>query len=151
LLATGYWLLAAGCGYAPVRRAATHSVRVAPVRNDTAQAEAGGLFAAELRTELAGRGWLVGEASDAPELHAQIVSLISIPTSAGSEGAAAYRLNAVLRVKVADYEDSVQVGEDYLAGIDVLGTEANRRAALRRLFRSAAKEAIERYDVSQRF
>ena len=121
------------------------------MRNDTAQAEAGGLLAAELRAELSGRGWLVGEASDAPEMHAQIVSLISVPTSAGSEGAAAYRLNADLRVKVGDYEDAVQIGEDYLAGIDVLGTEANRRAALRRLWRAAAKEAIERYDVSQRF
>jgi hypothetical protein len=123
---------------------------VAPVRNDTAQAEVGGLFAAELRTELSGRGRLVGEASDSPELHAQIVSLISIPTSAGSEGAAAYRLTADLRVKIADYQDALQVGEDYLAGIDVLGTEANRRAALRRLFRSAAREAIERYEVSER-
>ena len=148
------WLIAGfvvvACGYAPVRRAATHSVRVAPVRNDTAQAEAGGLFAAELRSELSGRGWLVGEASNAPELHAELVSLISVPTSAGSEGAAAFRLNADLRVKIADYEDAVQIGEDYLAGIDVLGTEANRRAALRRLLRSAAREAIERYDVSQR-
>jgi lipopolysaccharide assembly LptE-like protein len=151
LLATGYWQLATACGYAPVRRSATHSVRVAPVRNDTAQAEAGGLFAAELRTELSGRGWLVGEASTAPELHAELVSLISFPTSAGSEGAAAYRLNADLRLKIGEYEDVLQIGEDYLAGIDVLGTEANRRAALRRLFRSAAREAIERYDVSERF
>jgi hypothetical protein len=124
---------------------------VAPVRNDTAQAESSGLFAAELRAELSGRERLVGEASSAPELNAQIVSLISVPTSAGSEGAAAYRLNADLRVKIGDYEDVVQLGEDYLAGIDVLGTEANRRAALRRLLRSAAREAIERYDVSEHF
>lgn len=77
--------------------------------------------------------------------------MVSVPTSAGSEGAGAYRLLADLRVKIGDYEDTVQLGEDYLAGIDVLGTEANRRAALRRLFRSAAREAIERYDVAQRF
>jgi len=83
-------------------------------------------------------------------LKAQIVSLISVPTSAGAEGAAAYRLNADLRLKIGDYEDTVPVGEDYLAGIDVLGTEANRRAALRRLFHSAAREAVERYDVSER-
>ena len=121
------------------------------MRNDTAQAEAGGLFATELRAELSNRGWLKGEASDAPELHGRIVSLISFPTSAGTEGAGAYRLNADLRVQIADYEDALQLGEDYLAGIDVLGTEANRRAALRRLLRSAAREAIERYDVAQRF
>ena len=41
--------------------------------------------------------------------------------------------------------------EDYLAGVDVLGTEANRRAALRRLMRALAAEAVERYEVGQRF
>jgi hypothetical protein len=150
-LTTGCWLLATACGYAPVRNGKLHAVRVAPVKNDTAQAEVGGLFAAELRQELSSRGWLQGEASDAPELHAQIVALISLPTSVGSEGAGAYRLIADLRVKIGDYEDALNLGEDYLAGIDVLGTEANRRAALRRLLRSAAREAIERYDVAQRF
>ena len=140
----------AACGYAPVRRADTHALRVAAVKNDTAQAEAGGLFAAELRSELSGRGWLRSDSSSAPELQARIVGLLSLPTTAGTEGAAAYRLNADLRVKIDGYEDVLQGGEDYLAGIDVLGTEANRRAALRRLFHSLAREAVERYDVAQR-
>ena len=140
----------AACGYAPVRRADAHGVRVAAVKNDTAQAEAGGILAAELRSELSGRGWLESESSSAPELQARIVALVSVPTTAGTEGAGAYRLNADLRVKVGGYEDVVHGGEDYLAGIDVLGTEANRRAALRRLFRSLAREAVERYDVAQR-
>jgi hypothetical protein len=139
------------CGYAPVRSdAPARGVRVAAVRNETAQAEAGGILAAELRSELSGRGWLRGDGSTAPELQARIVTLVSIPWAAGSEGAAAFRLNADLRVKVADYEDVVQGGEDYLAGIDVLGTEANRRAALRRLFHALAREAVERYDVAGR-
>jgi hypothetical protein len=140
----------AACGYAPVRRGPAHGVRVAAVKNDTAQAEAGGLLAAELRSELSGRGWLEKDSSPAPELQARIVGLVSVPTTAGTEGAAAYRLNADLRVKIDGYEDVVQGGEDYLAGIDVLGTEANRRAALRRLFRVLAREAVERYDVAQR-
>lgn len=140
----------AACGYAPVRRAESHGLRVAAVKNDTAQAEAGGVLASELRSELAGRGWLESESSSAPELQARIVGLLSVPTTAGTEGAAAYRLNADLRVKVDGYEDVVQGGEDYLAGIDVLGTEANRRAALRRLFHALAREAVERYDVAQR-
>jgi hypothetical protein len=144
-------VFAAGCGYAKVRRASPHGgVRVAAVRNDTAQAEAGGFLATELRSELAGRGWLSSDGSSAPELQARIVALISVPTTAGAEGAAAYRINADLRVKIADYEDVVQGGEDYLGGVDVLGTEANRRAALRRLFRTLAREAVERYDVAQR-
>jgi hypothetical protein len=143
-------ILLVGCGYAPVRGGTARSVRVAPVKNDTAQAEAGGILAAELRSELSGRGWLEGQGSSAPELESRIVSLISVPTSAGSEGAAAFRLNADLRLKIGDFEDTVQGGEDYLAGIDVLGTEANRRAALRRLFHALAREVVERYDVSGR-
>src|SRR5204862_145776 len=47
--------------------------------------------------------------------------------------------------------DTVAGGEDFLTGVDVLGTEANRRAALRRLARALAVEAIERYEVSERF
>ena len=123
---------------------------MAAVKNDTAQAEAGGILAAELRAELAGRGWLDGAAPAAPELEARIVSLVSVPTAAATEGAAAYRLVGDLRVKIGDFEDAIQGGEDYLAGVDVLGTEANRRAALRRLFHALAREAIERYDVSGR-
>ena len=61
-----------------------------------------------------------------------------------------------MRVRLRDgsgvvYEDQVGAGEDYLAGIDVLGTEANRRAALRRLARSVSRELLERMSVSARF
>jgi hypothetical protein len=143
-------LLAAGCGYAPVRRASPTGLRVAAVKNETAQAEAGGLLASELRSELAGRGWLRPDSSTAPEMQAQIVGLLSVPTTAGAEGAAAYRVTADLRVKIGDYLDAVGGGEDYLQGVDVLGTEGNRRAALRRLFRALAREAVERYDVAER-
>jgi hypothetical protein len=142
------WLCAA-CGYAPVRRHAP-GLRVAEVKNDTAQAEAGGVFAAELRGELAGRGRLESDGSPGPALAAELVSLRSLPTVAGTEGAAAYQLIGVLLVSAGDYRDSVTGGEDYLAGVDVLGTEANRRAALRRLARTLAHEAVERYDVAQR-
>jgi hypothetical protein len=53
-------------------------------------------------------------------------------------------------VRIGDYQDLVADGENYLVGVDVLGTEANRRAALRRLARTLSREAIERYDVSER-
>ena len=70
----------------------------------------------------------------------------------GAEGgAASYRIDAELRIRAGDYADAVTGGEDYLTGVDVLGTEANRRAALRRLARALATEAIERYEVSERF
>ena len=126
-------------------------LRVAEVRNDTAQAEAGGIFAAELRRELAGRGRLEPEGSSAPQLAAEVVYLRSAPSGVGAEGgAASYRIDAELRLVAGDYRDAVAGGEDYLTGVDVLGTEANRRAALRRLARALAAEAIERLEVSER-
>jgi hypothetical protein len=134
-----------------VRGKPTAGFRVAEVRNDTAQAEAGGIFAAELRRELSGRGRLEPEASPAPQLLAELTHLRSFPSGVGAEGgAASYRIDAELRLRAGDYQDAVAGGEDYLTGVDVLGTEANRRAALRRLARALAIEAIERLEVSER-
>jgi hypothetical protein len=127
-----------------------HPLRVAAVKNATAQAEAGGLFAAELRSELAGRRRLAADSSSAPEMTAELISLRSVPTSSGTEGVAAFRLDAQLLVRIGYYEDLIGDGENYLVGVDILGTEANRRAALRRLARTLSREAIERYDVSER-
>src|SRR5689334_20183064 len=138
------------CGYAPVRGKTAPGLRVAPVRNGTAQPEAGGIFATELRRELAGRGRLEPDSSSAPELSAELLALRSYPSGVTGEGAASYRIDADLRVRAPGYEDTVTAGEDYLTGVDVLGTEANRRAALRRLARTLAAEAIERYDVTER-
>ena len=78
--------------------------------------------------------------------------LRSLPSGAGAEGGAtSYRLDAQLRVQAGEFADTVSGGEDFLTGVDVLGTEANRRAALRRLARALAVEAIERYEVTERF
>jgi hypothetical protein len=121
------------------------------VRNDTAQAEAGGLFAQELRAELAGRGRLDPGGAPSDELAAELVSITSVPTAAAADGALAYAVSSVLRVRIGAWEDTASGAEDYASGVDVLGTEANRRAALRRLARSLAREAIERYDVAERF
>ena len=127
------------------------AVRVAAARNDTAQAEAGGLFASAIRAELAGRGQLDPDGAASPELVLEVVALRSVPSGSVSEGAASFRLDAELKLKVGTWEDLVRSSEDYYAGIDVLGTEANRRAALRRLARTAAREAADRYDISGRF
>lgn len=139
------------CGYAPVRRGSGGGLRVTAVRNDTAQAEASGIFAIELRSELGDRGLLQRDDSGAAEMQAELVSLSSFPTAAGSEGAAAFRIEARLRVRAPGFSDEIVGSEDYLAGIDVLGTEANRRAALRRVARTIAREAIERMDVQRSF
>jgi hypothetical protein len=142
--------LCLACGYAPVRRGAAKGIHVAAVRNDTAQAEAGGWFAQELRAELAGRGRLDPDGAPGDELSAELVSITSVPTAAGADGALAFAVSAVLKVRVGAWEDTAAGSEDYASGVDVLGTEANRRAALRRLARTLAKEAIERYDVADR-
>src|SRR5882672_2741269 len=63
------------CGYAPVRGKPAQGLRVGPVKNGTAQAEAGGIFAAEFRRELAGRGGLDPDGSSARELSAELVAL----------------------------------------------------------------------------
>jgi hypothetical protein len=145
-------LCAAACGYAPVRGRPAGGLRVAAVRNATAQAEAGGVFAAELRRELARRGMLEPDSSAAPELRAEVRALRSFPSGVSAEGgAASFRVDAELRLEAPEYADTVVGSEDYLAGVDVLGTEANRRAALRRLMRTLAAAAVERYEVGQRF
>lgn len=140
----------AACGYAPVRSKPPHAVRVAAVRNDTAQAEAGGIFADAFRSELHGRRQLDPEGASSTELQLEVIALRVTPSSSAGDGAASFRLDAELKMNVGDYEDRFHAGEDFLAGVDVLGTEANRRAALRRLARTAARDAIERYDVGER-
>lgn len=143
-------LLAAACGYAPVRSAKAPGVRVAAVKNATAQAEAGGIFATALRSELAGRGRLDPDGSSSPELVLELLALQSLPTTSAGEGAASFRLDADLKLNVGTWEDRFRGSENYIAGMDVLATEANRRAALRRLARNAVHDAIERYDVAGR-
>jgi len=138
------------CGYAPVRAQSVERVRVAAVKNATAQADAGGIFASALRSELAGRGRLDDDSASSPELILELISLRSFPAGTAGEGATSFHLDADLKLNLGAWEDRLHGGEDYLAGVDVLGTEANRRAALRRLARSFAREAIDRYEVSSR-
>src|SRR5207302_8641409 len=111
-----------GCGYAPVRGRAQPGLRVGAVRNATAQAEAGGIFAAELRRELAGRGRLAPDGSGSPELAAEVLMLRSLPSGAGAEGGAtSYRLDAQLRVQAGELADTRPGGEDFLAGAGARG------------------------------
>lgn len=142
--------LSLACGYTPVRSRPARGVRMAAVRNDTAQAEVGGLFAAAFRAELAGRGQLDPDGAASPELVLEVLALRSVPSGSAGDGAASFRIDADLKLNVGTWEDRVRGSEDYYAGIDVLGTEANRRAALRRLVRAAAREAIDRYEVFER-
>ncbi len=132
------------------------AIRVAGFQNYTAQVEAGGLFAAAVRDELSARGRLAPEGGSGPELTGELLSLASTPSALGAQGAFAFSLSATVRVRLRDgstvvYEDQLGQGEDYLAGVDVLGTEANRRAALRRLAHSLSRELLQRMSVAARF
>ena len=148
-----------GCGYRVARPGEVpkgQDIRVAAFQNYTAQVEAGGLFATALREELAARGRLAPESASGPELTGELISVASTPSALGAQGAAAFTVAATLRIRLRDgsgvvYEDQVGFGEDYLAGIDVLGTEANRRAALRRLARAISRELLDRMSVAARF
>jgi hypothetical protein len=152
--------LLASCGYRLAQGGALPSgaraVRVAPVDNRTAYADAGGLFAAALRDELSARGKLSPEGAHVAVLEAALLGVRSLPSAFGAATAVAYRLEADMRVRLADaggavvYEDVQTGGEDYLAGIDVIGTEANRRAALHRLAAALAREAIDKMEVAER-
>jgi Lipopolysaccharide-assembly len=128
-------------------------MQVGAVRNDTAQVEAGGLFAQSLRDELRARGRL---ADDGPRLEAELLSVRSTSSALGAQGAAAFRIGADLMVRVVEpsgavsYQDRAVWEEDYLQGVDVLGTEANRRAALLRVLRTASRELIERMEIATR-
>jgi outer membrane lipopolysaccharide assembly protein LptE/RlpB len=156
----GLAIAVVGCGYSfssggrlPKGAAA---LRVGPVDNRTALAEAGGIFEGALRDELIARGQL-SEGGEVPVLDVQVTALRSAPSTVSSGGALAFRLDADVRARVRDARgaelltDQVGIGEDYLAGVDVLGTEANRRAALRRLARSAARELMQRLGAAGRF
>ena len=145
-------LVAVSCGYS-VAQQRGGPLQVAVVRNATAQVEAGGLLAQALREELQARGRLGG---DGPRLEAELLAIRSAPSALGAQGAAAFRLDADVHVRVVEpsgavsYDDRATWGEDYLQGVDVLGTEANRRAALRRVLRAASRELIERMEIATR-
>ena len=147
--ALGLGLLLPACGYALAHKG-QQPLRVAAVRNDTAEAEAGGLFAGELRSELQARGRLAGESAAAPAVEGELLALRSFTSSLGGDGAQAFRLEAQVKLRSAGYEDVLAGSEDFLAGVDVLGTEANRRAALRRVLRRLARELVERLEVAGR-
>jgi outer membrane lipopolysaccharide assembly protein LptE/RlpB len=149
--------LTAACGYSfshggklPAGAAA---LRVSPVDNRTALAEAGSLFEGALRDELIARGQLT-EQGALPAAELTIGTVKSAPSALNVGGAFAFTLLAEVRLRVRDaggaelYADQLSLGEDYVAGVDVLGTEANRRTALRRLARNVARELLERLGAS---
>ncbi len=151
-------LLSAGCGYrfAAPGGALPEGIRriQAPVfDNHTAEPTAEVLFTQAFREQLGRAGVLGGDASEATvtgtlESVSAGVILVSISTD-GIARLPTYRLNAMVKLSLVKDERVLAVAvvtgaEDYLSGADLLLTESNRQAALRRLAETMMREGYER-------
>ena len=147
-LACGYHFTAAGAGFPQ----GIQKVFAPVIVNRTPEPGLEGVFTEALREQLARGGHLGGEGSEA-RLEGELLSVTALVAqlAPGTSSALTYRLSAVLRVRL--YKDrtllaqiDVNGSEDYLPALrpDVLTTEANRQAAIRRLASALATDAVAR-------
>lgn len=156
-LAAALALSAAGCGYrftaggAPLPEG-IRSVCAPTWRNRTAEPGLEALFSESMREWLARSGAAGGERCDAT-LEGEIVSVTGAQTLLTPAGTlASYRVSAVVQLRLVKggrvvAQAEVAGAEDYLperTSGDVLVTEANRQAALRRLSDALARDGYER-------
>lgn len=149
------WLLLSltGCGYRVVAPASElpgglRQVHVPIFANATSEPGAEGFFTQALRENYLRAGRL-GDASAPGRIDGTIVSVSSFPLVASPGRLPNYRFQASVRLAlvregVALNTITVTGGEDYPAGADVLSSETNRGAALRRLAESLMREGAER-------
>ena len=144
----GYHLTAAGAGFPQ----GIHKVFAPVIVNRTAEPGLEGTFTEALREQLARGGYLGGEGSEG-RLEGELLSVTATVAqlAPGTSGALTYRVSAVLRVRLfRDHtllaQTDVTGSEDYLPALrpDVLTTEANRQAAIRRLASALATDAVTR-------
>ncbi len=112
--------------------------------NRTAEPGLETFFTQSMREQLI-RAGVAGSASSPTQLIGELVSVFGAPTLAS------YRLSAVLSVRLVKNGAAVPNGavvvsgqEEYLAGRNVLESEANRAAALRRLASTLTRDAYDR-------
>ncbi len=148
--------LLVACGY---RFAAGRSlpgevrtVEVPMFRNATAEPGAEASFALALRDVLALEGLLAKESADA-QAQGEVLSVSNAPSVVvpidGGYSLATYRVEAAARLRLIKDghvvgETEVSGAEDYLPGVDLLQTEAARRAATQRLAVSLMREALRK-------
>ena len=151
-LSVTVWLAALSCGYHFTAAGAgfpqgIHKVFAPVIVNRTAEPGLEGAFTEALREQLARGGYLGGEGSEG-RLEGELLAVNAAVAqlAPGTSGALTYRVSAVLRVRL--YKDKtllaqtdVSGSEDYLPALrpDVLTTEANRQAAIRRLASALAE------------
>jgi hypothetical protein len=156
-LSVTVWLAALSCGYHFTAAGAgfpqgIQKVFTPVIVNRTAEPGLEGTFTEALREQLARGGHLGGEGSEG-RLEGELLAVTAAVAqlAPGTSGALTYRVSAVLRVRL--YKDrtllaqtDVSGSEDYLPALrpDVLTTEANRQAAIRRLASALATDAVAR-------
>jgi len=146
-------LVLLGCGYSFAAGkarmpAGAERVYVAPLANQTGDAEAGAQVAAALREELARRGCAGG--SDAPaHIEGTVVRSQFGPTT---PEASSYRLTLEVQVRlVVDgkvaAEQTARRQQDYIGEVDALASEGRRRVALRLAATGLARDVVERLET----
>ena len=144
----GYHFTAAGAGFPQGIRKVFAPVIV----NRTTEPGIEGAFTQALREQLDRGGYLGGEGSEG-RLEGELIAVGAgvAQLAPGTSSALTYRVSAVLRVRL--FRDGTLLAqtdvtgtEDYLPALraDVLTTEANRQAALRRLASALATDAVAR-------
>lgn len=143
------------CGYRFTAPNATlpediRSVRVPMFDNRTADASAELVFTQAAKDQLDRAGLLGGETSEAT-LIGSVVSITSYPfmTSPSLPRQPGYRVAVTLSLKLMKGERlvssaMVNAQEEFPSGADVLLTESNREAAVRRIAESAVRQGLER-------
>ena len=144
----GYHFTAAGAGFPQ----GIHKVFAPVIVNRTTEPGLEGVFTEALREQLARGGYLGGEGSEG-RIEGELlqVSAAVAQLAPGTSGALTYRVVAVLRIRLFRgqtllAQTDVAGSEDYLPALrpDVLTTEANRQAAIRRLASALATDAVTR-------
>lgn len=148
-------LLLTGCGYRVTTvngelPAGLHALRVPMFENRTAEPNAEFTFTEAARDQLQRAGTLGGEAADG-ELWGTLAAVSSgaVLTSPELPKQPVYRLSVVLTLEVRKQgvpvtSTTVSYAEEFPSGADVLLTESNRAAALKRVADSAVREGFER-------
>ena len=147
-LGCGYRFTAAGAGFPR----GIHKVFAPVIVNRTTEPGLEGVFTDALREQLARGGYLGSEGSEG-RLDAELLNVSGgvAQLAPGTSGALTYRVSAVLRVRLFRggtllAQTDVTGYEDYLPALrpDVLTTEANRQAAIRRLASALASDVVTR-------
>ena len=146
-------LVLAGCGYrftapgGPLPNG-IKSVRAPMFDNATSESGAEVLFTEAFRQQL-GRAGTLGDSNAEPHVRGIVLGVSGGPMVSTPGRLPNYRLSASARLTLVSHgkelvATEVVGAEDYPPGADVLLTEANRAAALRRLAETMMREGYER-------